>query len=293
MAYQYSDPPKSLDIVWIKAITEVKWDEHPYKHVFNQGDITWIERKNWNTPHLDGVICPESNRHRANYKKDCFVLIPDPKVTQASKPASTWRIKTADEIKVDGNWNIAADCPSLWHPKMKYLLGIPITMSKYIENCEAGVTLEVPRKGEPGTWSINPRYYTNKPLNPSQYMPASAPQSGKSYWRFKTEEEFRADDNWSGDTPRRWGPIMTSKFLGQLIDKEYWQKCKLGMGFEYKGWTIRSNEYVACDPPKGIVTTVIDAVGYMFKPQQEEVIMSLSKPRAKRQFIVEDMQDIK
>lgn len=78
--YNFTDPRSIIDpetivnkdekIVFIKVISQPVWNNHTSSltKVMSIGDITWVYESNW----WKDTIHPEDNKHRINFKKECF-----------------------------------------------------------------------------------------------------------------------------------------------------------------------------------------------------------------------------
>lgn len=66
-----------------------------------------------------------------------------------------------------------------------------------------------------------------------------------SKYRFKTEAEFKADDEWSSSSecPSGWN-IEMNKYLGKDVPSKYNKDCDNNIGFNHDRWCFRSTNYV-------------------------------------------------
>lgn len=70
-SYKASTVPENLEVVHLICVKEAYF--HDNRYIFKPGDITWCRKTIWE----DNLrtFSPEHNRHRGNYKKDCFKVL--------------------------------------------------------------------------------------------------------------------------------------------------------------------------------------------------------------------------
>lgn len=71
---KYKEPPKGMEIIWVKVIKELPKCYRLYK----VGDITWVYKYHSSKGKLDRTIHPEDNRYCENFPSEYFEIIPGP-----------------------------------------------------------------------------------------------------------------------------------------------------------------------------------------------------------------------
>ena len=68
-------------------------------------------------------------------------------------------------------------------------------------------------------------------------------------YRFKTEEEFRAEGRWRAVSPSMWnGKGNMNYLLGKPIDDKYNEYCDARRPFKMDEWHISNEDYVEINP---------------------------------------------
>lgn len=175
---------------------------------------------------------------------------------------TAYRLKTKFEFIQDGLWDFKREVPYNWNPhgEMNFSLGAPIAESLSAK-CKAKSGFR--SKG----W-----YY-----RPTDYVEAFPNEV--TLYRFKTEAEFKAENNWDKKNNRPYG--WNSKImylLGQDIPFGFNPFCKEETAFLFCDVVFNDSDYTKLSEPKKLIVEdgFISAVKDTFKPKKVDALTGVS-----------------